>query len=130
MDFEIVVGMVGEQTTSVTEAKTARHLGSGGLLTYATPAMVSLMEGAAVATIDPHLPEGYASVGIKLTISHIAATPIGKQVRAEAEVIGIDRRRVEFKVTAWDEVEKIGVGTHARFIIDVERFQQRLQDKM
>ncbi len=130
MELNLTTGMKGTMETIVTDDKTARHLGSGGLKTYATPAMVSLMEGAAVATIDPHLPAGYASVGVELNIKHLASTPLGKNVRAEAEVIEIDRRRVVFSVTAWDEHEKIGEGTHARFVIDVDKFQQRLQDKV
>ena len=130
MELDLKVGMKGTMETTVTDDKTARHLGSGGLKTYATPAMVSLLEGAAVAAIDPHLPEGYASVGVDLNIQHLAATPLGKSVRAEAEVTEIDRRRVVFTVTAWDEHEKIGEGIHARFVIDVDKFQKRLQDKV
>ena len=129
MSDTIQVGMTGEKSEAVTEEKTALHLGSGGLLVYATPAMVALMEYAAVDAIDSQLPEGHASVGVELTIKHIAATPVGDTVRAEAEVTEVDGRRVTFKVAAYDSQEVIGEGTHVRFVIVVARFQQRLDKK-
>ena len=119
---EIKVGLTGEQTTTVTEETTARHLGSGGVGVFSTPSMIALMEYSAVTAIDPHLPEGQASVGTEVCIKHLKATPLGQQVRAQAEVIEIDRRRVLFKVQAWDEKQLIGEGTHTRFVIDVARF--------
>ncbi len=125
----IKVGLVGEQSVTVTEALTAKHLGSGSILVYATPAMVALMEGAAVAAIDSRLAEGETSVGTRLEVRHVAATPIGQQVRARAEVTGVDGRQVMFSVQAWDELELIGEGTHTRFIIDLARFEQRLKAK-
>ncbi len=125
----IKVGLVGEQSVMVTEALTAKHLGSGSILVYATPAMIALMEGAAVAAIDPRLAEGETSVGTRLEVRHVAATPIGQQVRARAEVTGVDGRQVTFSVQAWDELELIGEGTHTRFIIDLARFEQRLKAK-
>lgn len=122
-------GLVGEQTTVVTQTLTARHLGSGGIDVYATPAMIALMEGAAIAAIDHLLPEGQASVGIALNVRHLAATPLGHTVRARAEVTGVEGRQVTFTVQAWDENELIGEGTHTRFVIDIARFLQRLQGK-
>jgi predicted thioesterase len=127
---DIRAGQVGEKTTTVTEALTARHLGSGGVLVYATPAMIALMEGAAVAAIDPLLPAGQASVGVAVSIRHLAATPLGHQVRARAEVTGVEGRQVTFAVQAWDEQELIGEGSHTRFVIDVARYQQRLAAKV
>lgn len=115
-------GLTGEQATTVTEERTARHLGSGGVSVFATPAMISLMETAAVNAIDHLLPEGQASVGTAINVRHLAATPLGQQVRARAEVIAVDRRRVTFRVQAWDESELIGEGEHTRFVIDLERF--------
>jgi predicted thioesterase len=123
-------GLVGEQTATVTEAQTAAHLGSGGVQVYATPAMIALMEYAAVAAIDPLLPEGQASVGTMLNVRHLAATPLGHQVRARAEVTGVEGRQVTFTVQAWDEAELIGEGTHTRFVIDVARFLQRVEAKV
>lgn len=122
-------GLVGEKTVTVTKDLTAQHLGSGGLLVYATPAMIALLEAAAVAAIDALLPEGQASVGTMLNVKHLAATPLGQQVRARAEVTGVEGRQVMFMVQAWDEQELIGEGTHTRFVIDVARFTERLQKK-
>lgn len=125
----IKVGIKGEVSTTVTADKTARHLGSGGINVFATPAMVALMEGAAVAAIDHLLAEGQSSVGVSLEIRHMAATPLNSKVRAEAEVTEVDGRRIAFSVKAWDEFEMIGEGTHTRFVIDLDRFLKRLEEK-
>jgi fluoroacetyl-CoA thioesterase len=122
-------GLAAEQVTTVTVEQTARHLGSGGIEVYATPAMIALIEAAAVAAIDPLLPEGQASVGMALDVRHLAATPLGEQVHARAEVTAVDGRRVTFHVEAWDAHEQIGEGTHTRFVIDVARFMKRLDEK-
>lgn len=126
---QIKPGLVGETTITVTKDQTARHLGSGSIDVYATPAMVALMEQAALSTIDPLLDKDQASVGTALDIRHLAATPLGHTVRARAEVTEVDRRRVTFRMQAWDEKELIGEGTHTRFIIDVDRFLDNLQAK-
>lgn len=122
-------GAAAEQVTTVTQDKTARHLGSGGVEVFATPAMIALMEGAAVAALDPHLPAGQASVGTAISVRHLAATPLGAEVRARAEVTAVDGRRVEFRVQAWDAHELIGEGTHTRFVIDAERFLRGVSEK-
>ena len=127
--MSITVGLKGERAFVVEEKHTAYHLGSGGVHVFSTPSMVSLMEGAAVNAIDPLLPEGQMSVGIEISAKHLAATPIGKRVRAEAEVIDVDKRRVMFTIKAWDEHELIGEATHTRFIIDLDRYTQRLDEK-
>jgi predicted thioesterase len=125
----IPAGLAAERTETVTELLLATRLGSGSVAVYATPAMIALMESAAVATIDPLLPEGQASVGIALDVKHLAATPPGQQVRARAEVIQVEGRKVTLAVRAWDEQELIGEGTHTRYVIDVARFLQRVQSK-
>ena len=125
----IQIGLAAERSETVTELLLATRLGSGSVEVYATPAMVALMESAAVAAIEPLLPEGQSSVGIALDVKHLAATPPGQQVRARAEVVKVDGRKVTFKVRAWDERELIGEGTHTRFVIDVARFVQRVQSK-
>jgi predicted thioesterase len=127
---KIIIGIKGESQTTVTPDVMARHLGSGGIDVYATPSMIALMEGAAVAAIDHLLPEGQASVGISLEVKHLAATPRGKKVRAQAEVIGVEGRLVEFTVQAWDEHELIGEGLHTRFVIDIDRFLHNLEKKL
>lgn len=125
----IKIGLIGESTTTVTPELTARHLGSGGINVYATPAMILLMEGAAVNAIDSLLADGQASVGISVSVKHLAATPMGKQVRAQAEVTEVVGRHITFSVKAWDERELIGEGTHIRFVIDLARYIQRLEQK-
>jgi fluoroacetyl-CoA thioesterase len=122
-------GLTGKLSITVSETQTARHLGSGGIRVFATPAMIALMEGAAVAAIDHLLPEGQASVGVMVNVRHLAATPLGHQVRARAEVTGVEGRQVSFKVEAWDEQELIGEGTYTRFVIDLARYMQRLEAK-
>ena len=125
----IQIGLAAERCERVVESLLATRLGSGSVEVYATPAMVALMESAAVAAIEPLLPEGQASVGVALEVKHLAATPPGQQVRARAEVAAVEGRKVTFKVQAWDERELIGEGTHTRFVIDVARFMQRVQSK-
>jgi predicted thioesterase len=125
----IRMGLVGEKATAVSKALLATHLGSGSVEVYATPGMIALMEAAAVAAIDPLLPEGQSSVGVALDVKHLAATPPGEEVRARAEVTGVDGRKVTFRVQAWDEHELIGEGTHVRYVVDVDRFVERVQSK-
>jgi fluoroacetyl-CoA thioesterase len=132
---QIRPGLFAERTTIVVDALLATHLGSGSLAVYATPAMIALMESAAVAAIDPLLPEGQASVGIALEVKHLAATLPGRQVRARAEVLAVEGRKVTFRVQAWDEQERssstslIGEGTHTRVVVDTARFMERVQSR-
>lgn len=122
-------GLCGEVRLKVEPAHTAKHLGSGQVEVLATPEMVRLMERAGVAAVDPLLPEGYRTVGAALHIRHLAPTPVGMEVVARAEVITVDGRHITLHVEAFDEVEKIGEGTHERFIIDVARFRARVEAK-
>lgn len=128
--MEITVGMKGIAETSVERQDTAYEVGSGDLLVYATPCMVALMEGAACEAILPALPEGKTSVGTLLNITHIAATPVGMDVRAEAEVIEVDGNSVTFQVTAFDESGKIGEGIHKRAIITSQKFLDKVYSKL
>ncbi|MCC7207552.1 MAG: thioesterase family protein [Anaerolineae bacterium] len=123
-------GLTGETTLTASEEHSARHLGSGGVRVFATPAMIALMEGAAVAAIDPLLPAGQASVGIEIHVRHLAATPLGQKVRARAEITAVEGRQITFRVQAWDERDLIGEGTHTRFIIDLDRYWARVERKM
>jgi len=129
MDYNLRPGLVGEAHLLVREEQTAQHLGSGGLLVLATPEMVRLMEQASVAAVDPLLPAGHQTVGVHLDVRHIAATPLGLQVTARAELLEVNDRRLTFRVEAFDEVERIGEGIHERVIISAERFQARVQAK-
>lgn len=126
---EIKLGSVGEATQVVTDAQTAAVYGSGLVPAFATPAMIALMEGAGVRALQPNLDAGQNSVGVEVNVKHLAATPVGMTVRARAEVIEVQGRRVTLKVEAWDDKEKIGEGTHVRALIDDARFKERLKAK-
>lgn len=128
--MEITVGMKGEVSTLVEREDTAAEVGSGSLLVYATPCMVALMEGAACEAIAAALPEEKTSVGIALNISHLAATPVGMEVRAEAEVTEVEGNTITFQITAYDEAGKIGEGTHKRAIITAQRFLDKVYSKL
>mgnify|MGYP003290393476 CR=1 FL=1 len=128
--MEITVGIKGEAFTTVEREDTAYEVGSGSLLVYATPCMIALMEGAACEALAPCLPEDKTSVGTQLTVSHISATPVGMEVRAEAEVIAVDKSIVTFKVSAYDEAGLIGEGTHQRAVITTQRFLDKTYGKL
>lgn len=130
MDLAFKIGSTNEKTELVTEENTAIQHGSGNLPVYATPAMVALMEGAAAACIQNQLPEGMSTVGISLNIQHLAATPIGISVRAVAELIEINGKKLTFIVNAFDEKEKIGEGTHERFVVLADKFLQKTDAKL
>ena len=128
-DFSLRVPMHGEARTRVTGDNTALKFGSGKVDVFGTPAMIALMEEASINTVDKNLPEGFATVGIELSIKHIAATPKGMNITASAELTEIDGKRLVFKVEAFDEVEKIGEGTHQRYIIELAKFKSRAHGK-
>ena len=128
--MEITVGMTGSVGTSVEREDTALDVGSGSLLVYATPCMVALMEGAACEAIAEAIPEDKTTVGIELNITHSAATPVGMDVRAEAEVTAVDGNIITFAVTAYDESGKIGEGTHRRAIVTTQRFLDKVYAKL
>jgi len=123
----VEIGAKGYAEKKVEEWNTAKAMGSGHLEVFATPAMVALMEQAAVNALE--LEEGQSSVGVLIEIKHHAATPLGIRVRAEAELVEIDRRRLVFIVKAFDEVEEIGSGRHERFIIDANSFMTKVRIK-
>ena len=128
--MEIVVGMKGEVSTLVEREDTAAEVGSGSLLVYATPCMVALMEGAACEAIAEAVGEDQSSVGISLDITHLSATPVGLEVRAEAEVIAVEGKVITFTVTAYDEAGKIGEGTHKRCLVSVQKFLDKAYSKL
>lgn len=128
--MEITIGLKGEVSTLVEKEDTAAEVGSGSLLVYATPCMVALMEGAACEAIAEAMTEEKTSVGIELNISHLSATPVGLEVRAEAEVTAVDGKIVTFQLTAYDEAGKIGEGTHKRCIVSSQRFLDKTYSKL
>ncbi|MEP6986054.1 MAG: thioesterase family protein [Chloroflexota bacterium] len=122
----ITIGLNAEQSTTVTESLSAQTFGSGTLPVYATPALVALMETAAINAIHPLLLEHQTSVGTFISIKHLAASALGQTIRARAEVTAVEGNQITFSVQAWDTKQLIGEGTHTRFIIDIERFMKRL----
>lgn len=128
--MEITVGLKGEASTLVEREDTALEVGSGSLLVYATPCMVALMEGAACNALEGILPEDKTSVGIELSISHIAATPVGMEVRAEAEITAVEKNILTYTITAYDEAGKIGEGTHKRAVITSQKFLDKVYAKL
>jgi predicted thioesterase len=123
-------GLKGSAEIVVGEQHTAPHIGSGRVHVLATPVMVNLMETAALQAVEGLLPAGYQTVGTHLDITHVAATPVGMRVRAHAEVTKVEKRTLTFSVYAEDEKERIGEGLHERIIINLERFDQRMQEKL
>jgi predicted thioesterase len=126
---ELHVGLKGSAEIVVGTRDTAPHVGSGKIKVLATPVMVSLMEEAALNAVEGHLPPGFQTVGTRLDITHVAATPVGLHVKAEAELRHVDGRRLTFHVVAEDEAERIGEGTHERIVVEVARFDVRAQRK-
>src|SRR5688500_10529630 len=122
-------GLCGTAEILVGTRDTAPHVGSGKVKVLATPVMVSLMEEASLNAVEGLLPPGHQTVGTRLEITHVAATPVGLRVRAGAEVTKVDGRRLTFRVWADDEKERIGEGTHERIVVDVSRFDARAQQK-
>ena len=130
MDFSsIKPGLRTQKTQIVTEQFTASALGSGGLAVFATPAMIAFMEMTALSAVDPLLPAGWSTVGTEINVKHLSATPTGMEVRCEAELLEVDGRRLLFRVEAFDGAGKIGEGTHGRYIVENERFLQRVNEK-
>ena len=122
-------GLNAEVEITISETETAVHLGSGSLAVYATPAMVALIENAAVRALEGYLLEGQTTVGSHMDVRHLAATPVGMKVRAHAELIEVDGRKLTFQIQAWDEAEKIGEANHVRYVVDAERFMAKADAK-
>ena len=128
--MEITVGMKGVVTTTVEREDTALEVGSGSLLVYATPCMVALMEGAACEAIEEAMDESKTTVGTELNIQHISATPVGLEVRAEAEVTAVDGKVITFEIHAFDEAGEIGKGTHKRVVVPTQKFLEKAYNKL
>ena len=128
--MEITVGMKGEVSTLVEREDTAKEVGSGDLLVYATPCMVALMEGAACEAIAEAMSENQTTVGTMLNIEHISATPVGLDVRAVAEVTAVEGKVITFDVKAYDEAGEIGHGTHKRVVINSQKFLEKVYNKL
>lgn len=130
MDIELKLNSTAEVSEKVTENNTAIKFASGTAPVYATPALVGLMENASVQAIASQLPEGIGTVGISMNIKHVSATPIGMTVRAKAVLTEQDRRKLTFKVEAFDDAGLVGEAVHERFIIESAPFLQKVQSKL
>jgi predicted thioesterase len=123
-------GLTGSADLVVGVEHTAPSIGSGLVPVLATPVMINLIEAAALAAVEHLLPPGHQSLGIHLDVRHFAATPIGMRVRATAELTAVDGRTLSFRVDASDEKEPIGGGSHQRVVVNVARFDARVQKKL
>lgn len=128
--LDLAAGLRGEAELVVGEEHTAPRIGSGKVRVLATPVMINLIEAAALAAVEHLLPEGYQSLGTVLNVRHIAATPVGMRIKAVATVTSLSERTIHFRVEAHDERELIGDGTHERVVVNVAKFDQRVQRKL
>ena len=120
------IGLKGSAELTVGEEHTAPRIGSGHVHVLATPVMINLFEAAALAAVEHLLPTGHQSLGTHLNITHVAATPVGMRVVAEAEVVNIDGRLITFRVAARDDRDLIGEGSHQRVVVNLDRFDKRV----
>jgi fluoroacetyl-CoA thioesterase len=123
-------GLEGHAELLVGEEHTAPRIGSGRVHVLATPVMINLMEAAALDAAENLIPAGHQSLGTRLDVRHIAATPVGMRVRATARLLSVEGRTLEFRVEAHDEKDLIGDGSHQRLVVNVARFDQRVQAKL
>lgn len=123
------IGIIGKEEIVVNKDVTAAAIGSGMVEVFATPMMIALMENTCAKSVASHLQADESTVGTHVNVSHCAATPIGMKVYCESELIEIARRKLTFKVTAYDERGMIGEGLHERFIIDSKKFQAKINSK-
>ena len=121
------IGLSYTATTTVNQNNTALALGSGDMEVFATPAMVALMENAAMNAVAPHLEAGLTTVGTQITTSHIKASALGATISATATLTAVDGRSLTFAITAREGDKIIGEGSHTRFIVDRERFLSKLK---
>lgn len=124
------IGLTGVAQAVVNDENAADHFAPDMVPAFATPMLLSLMDNAAHEAVKNHLPEGYVSVGTRLSISHVAATPKGMQVTARATLVEIHRNRLVFEAEAFDEVEKVGEGRLERFVINRDSFLKKLEPKL
>ncbi|MPW27178.1 hypothetical protein GC105_15485 [Alkalibaculum sp. M08DMB] len=129
MSLSKYIGSMNKIEKKVRETETAMAFGSGEIEVYSTPNMIGLMENAALSLVQPMLEKGYSTVGTRVDIKHIAATPVGMKVTVQAELIEVDRKRLVFNVSAWDEKEMIGEGIHERFVVEIKKFMEKVQNK-
>ena len=130
MAEQLQVGMTFEKAMTVTDALSAKHLAGEGVAVFSTPELVRFIEICALEGVRPFLKTGQDTVGTRVDVRHLAATPVGMRVSATCALVEVDRRRLAFTFEVHDELDKIGEGAHERFIIDRDKQQQRLQEKL
>ena len=130
MAKEIKPGIIGEVRIKIDEKETAIVYESGSVRVFATPAMIRLMEKAALSSVSPYLEEGCTTVGTRVDIKHLAATPVGMEVVITSKLVEAEGKRLLFEVEARDQVELIGSGAHERFIVKTESFVRRTEGKL
>ena len=130
INLDIAVGASATASLMVAEEHTAARVGSGKIAVLATPVMINVIEAAALLACEPHLPPGHQSLGTHLNISHIAATPVGMAITARAVVTRVDSRKISFDIEVHDARDLIGSGSHERMVVNVEKFDLRVQEKV
>ena len=126
---EFPIGLKNQYEVDVTPENTASKVREGGVPTFSTPALVAAMECCCSNSMLPYLEEGQGSVGMSISVKHMASTPIGMHVRFESELIEQDRRRLVFSIKAYDEKEQVGEGVHERFVIENDKFLAKAKAK-
>lgn len=126
----VPIGITNEKSIAVTIENTALAMGSGTLRVFATPAMVALTEGCCAESVEDLLPEGMTSVGTKVDIEHLAASPTGASILCKSRLVAVDGRKLDFEVEVYDNVDLIGRGRHTRFIVDASRFVTKAYAKL
>ena len=121
------IGMKHAQEWVVEEKHTTQR---GDYRVFSTPSMTQLVESTANQLAAPHLKAGQGQVGVLVTVRHLGPTPLGKKVRAEAELVAIDRRKLSFKVKVYDDAEQVGEADHDRFVIDLDKYYEKLRKKL
>ena len=130
MSYNLEVGLINEFELIVSKEHSAMSIGSGSINVFSTPSLIANMEKAAFNAVDHKLGDEYTTVGTKVNINHIAATPMGMKVIFKAKLINVDKAKLLFEVEAYDEKEKIGFGTHERYIINIEKFMKKANSKI
>ncbi|MBQ3329624.1 MAG: thioesterase family protein [Ruminococcus sp.] len=123
-------GITNEKSVAVMMENTALAMGSGTLRVFATPAMIALCEGCCAESVEDLLDEGMTSVGVKVDIEHLAASPLGASILCKSRLVAVDGRKLDFEVEIYDNVDLIGKGRHTRFIVDAERFVTKTYAKL
>ncbi|MBI4537694.1 MAG: thioesterase family protein [candidate division NC10 bacterium] len=130
MDGQLTTRMTFEKTMVVTDDLAPKHMAGQGINVLSTPELIRFVELCALEGVRPYLRDGQDTVGTEVNIKHLAGTPMGMRVTARCTLVGIDRRRLSFTFEVHDELDKVGEGTHDRFIMEKDRQQQRLREKV